>query len=175
MGKEMRECIAKDISHAKLDVAFVEYISSLPSMEVLSDDLQLENSKKTNDLKEIYEKYKAKLDSLEKKEKSIMKLYVSDNIDFDEYAKMAKLTKSDLTKTKEELEKIELQLEEQEETDISKNDVIADITENWLLLTNSEKMSFVSSFIKSIVVCNQEQKDTHYGKIKIESVEFFKK
>ena len=174
-GKKIRECIAKDVSLNKLDIAFVEYIENIPHMEISNKDLQLETPKKNDNLMELYENYKIKLDGLERKEKSIMRLYVSDSIDFDEYTKMSKLIKLDSNSIKQELEKIELQLEEQDETDISKSDIITSIKENWLLLTNSERMLFVNSFIKSISVRSQEQEGTHYGKIKIESVEFYKK
>ena len=173
-SKEVKECIAKDVSHFKLDTAFIEYIGSLPDMEILDEDVTIEAIDKRDDLLELHEKYVVKLQGLEKKEKAIMKLYVSDEIDFDEYTKMIKLTKVDINNTKAEIEKLEIQLEEQGDTDILKSDVISNIKENWLLLTNSEKMSFVTTFIKSISVCNQQQEDTHYGKVKIESIEFFK-
>jgi len=175
LGKFHKGCMSKYVSHSKLDKAFIEYISNFPTMKVSPDDIQHgDNPEKNNDLADIYTKYKSKLEGLEKKEKSIMKLYVNDNIGFDEYTKMSKLIKSDLSKTKEDVEKIEIQLDELAGTLITKEDVITNIKDNWLVLTNSEKMEFITSFVKSITVCNQGQKGNHFGKVKIEKVEFFR-
>lgn len=174
-NKEHKVCQAKDMSHSKLEDEFVKYIEILEDLKVPEEFSVLgyiEN--KVEEFRELHSQYKKELEKKEKKEKEIMTLYINGSLDFDEYNKMCKIVKTEIQKLSAILEDLNLKVfEEKEETLLSKKDIITNIKENWLLLTNNEKMQFVNTYIKKIVACNHNQENTHYGKIKIETVEFY--
>jgi tRNA U34 5-carboxymethylaminomethyl modifying enzyme MnmG/GidA len=109
-------------------LVFIEYLSKLPTMEI-NNDLEIEKNNTQNELTEKYDRYISKLNQLEKKEKHGINLYINYSIDFDECTKMSKLFKSEIEKIKQEVEKLEIQIDEQKDNDISKSDDINDIVQ----------------------------------------------
>lgn len=171
VNKMLKACTAKDVSHKKIEQAFLEYIDNIEDLDVIND-IELENNVKQNNDDIILAEHKKKLSQLEIKESEIMKLYIGGKFDFDEYTKMTTIIKKEITKYKENIELLEKSTVGETET-INQEDIITNIRENWSYLTNSEKMDFVTNFIEKIVVINEQQKDTHHGNVKIKELKFY--
>lgn len=172
-NKELKQCQAKDLSHSKLEEAFVKHIENIKNLKK-PKTIDIEQNSKLDEINELYSQYQEQLSKFEKREKEIMSLYINGDLNFDEYTKMCQIVKKEIYNINNELENLKSEQEiEENEITISKEDIITNVKENWNYLTNNEKAEFVSSFIKTISVCNQKQANTHYGKIKIEKIDFF--
>lgn len=171
INKMYSGCNAKDMSHKKLEEAFLKYIDNIQEFDIIDEIDIVESVKKEKNI-ELIDAYNEKLAKLEKKEKEIMKLYVSATLNFDEYSKMTKLIKDDIYSIKNELSKLEV-TEEKESDSICKNDIILNIKENWQYLTNQEKLNFLTDFVKKIVACNEVVEGKVHGNVVIKEVIFY--
>ncbi|GHU83439.1 integrase [Clostridia bacterium] len=170
---EVGNCSASDMSHKKVEQAFLEHIEEIERLEHFDEinlhTLQEEEIAKQKNA-ELINSYNEKYFKLEKKEKEVMELYVNDNIHFEDYRNL----KNKLDKDKEfiiaELEKLN-DLQETKPT-INKEEIIRDLKENWCALNDREKRKFILKFIKKIDVVNEKIAGVHLGTVKIKAVEF---
>lgn len=170
VNKMLKLCSSKDVSHIKVAEAFEEYINNIQDLENADKSIIDKIAEETTDgLSQDY--YATALNKLEKKEKEIMDFYVLEKIGFEDYSKMMKIVNNKKTELVAELKKLEKI--EKEDVSITKEDIILNVKENWALLTNPERAQFLQTYIKKIVVINEKQENTHYGKVKIKSVEFY--
>ena len=172
VGKSVKMCTAKEMSQFKVEEAFLEYINIIENIKI-PKDFEVEQNDVTLEAVLSIQEYENKLQQFEKKEKEIMTLYLTNQIDFDEYTKMTKIITNEIRN----LENILISLEEESEkehTVLDINDIITNIKDNWQLLTNSEKMEFIHNYIDRIYVENETVENKIYGKVKIKKIEFFK-
>ena len=165
-----KACTAKDMSHKKVEEAFLQYIDNIEDLNI-SDEINLQSQTVVENNAKLQTEYQNRLSQLEQKEKEIMKLYISEKIDFDEYTKMGKIIAKEMKKLKIELDNLEV--DTTEPPTVTKSDIITNIKENWELLTKSEKMEFLHNYIEKIVIINEEQANSHIGKVKIKKMSFY--
>lgn len=170
VGKMNKVCEAKDMSHPKIESAFIDYISNIEPLS-MQDNAQLDIAPKENHL-HLQEVYKSNIEKFEAKEKDIATLYVKEKIDFDEYRKMLDVIVAEKNKNIDLLMGMSENIENQE-VKIKEEDIILDIKENWILLNNDEKMQFVQRFIERIVVLNEATERVNNGRVKILGVKFY--
>ncbi len=159
----LKVCDEPSINHNKVEKAFVEYINNIEDFK-LNNDFQIEEQE--NKRKEYLQNkhtYELQLNTLEKKQKEIMNLYVKGDIDFENYRSMKELIDIDKNKIIEELEKINAELNKK--IVIQKEDIILNLRENWELLNNVEKRQFLYKFINKIVIVNEKKAKQYFTKI----------
>jgi len=170
-NKDRSKCQSSAMSHNKVDVAFNEYIANIKDF-VIEHDININQDtntgENTTELKADYEKT---LSKLRKKEEGIMKLYIADEINFDEYNKMAILIKADILAYMERIS--ELETEQNVDVRLSPQDIITNLQENWHLLTDAERGQFLQTYIESIYVVNLPINETGTKKaVEIKKVEY---
>lgn len=166
----IRICEARHyISHNKIDQAFQEYIDNIAEFDVISELTIKENENVQNNEK-IKADCNARFNRLLAKEKEIISLYTDDRISFDEYAKMVKQVQDDLSKIKKELSN--LQTDTDENSSIRKEDVIKSIKKNWEYLSDVERLEFLHTFVKKIIVSIYTHGNDKLTKVSILDIEF---
>jgi hypothetical protein len=106
---------------------------------------------------------------LDAKDKETLSLYVGDNLTFDEYRNMRKMIEGDRLVIKTELEKIAAI---EEEPTVSRENILLNFKENWALLTNTERRTFLRDFIDKIVTNSERAEGEPFGTIHIVDVVF---
>lgn len=168
--RNMSLCNASGMSHKKLEQAFQEYIDRIePFSEAYRLELQKQEQIKEQN-QQLIQKYQDKQRQLDRKEKEILQLYVSNDIDFDSYRNMKKQIDSDRQAVQAELARLDMQ--EEQEPEIKREDIIAELKRNWKALTNAEKRQFLVRFVKRIVAVNEIPEGQRLGNVKIVEVEF---
>jgi len=168
--KSMALCNAGGMSQKKVEQAFQEYIDRI---ELFSEADRLELQKQEHLREQNQQKiqqYQDKQRQLDRKEKEILQLYINNDIDFDMYRSMKRQIDSDRQTIKTELAKLDMQVEQ--EPEISKEDIITELKRNWISLTNAEKRQFLVRFVKRIVAVNEIPEGKIHGTVRIISVEF---
>ena len=168
--KKVMMCDASAMSHRKLEQAFKEYIERVNPFSTV-DRLELqrqEQGKQQN--QQLLQTYQEKIKRLERKGKEVMQHYVSDVIDFDTYRAMKKQVEDDRAIVQAEIAKLDLP--EEKEAEIKREDVIADLKQNWDALTNSERRQFLVRYIKGIYAVNEVPEGKTHGTVRIVDVEY---
>ena len=168
--KPVGACDASSMSHKKLEKAFREYIERInPFSEVDKLELQRQEQEKLKTFQLVLA-YQDKLRLLERKEKEIMQLYVNDNIGFGAYRDMKKKIEEDRATIQAEIAR--LNVPEEKEPEINKEDVIADLKQNWDALTNSERRQFLVRYIKRLYAVNEIPEGKKHGTVRVVDVEY---
>ena len=164
-------CNSSSMSHNKVDVAFNDYISNIKDFAIKDDIVINGCADKQEDILALKAGYENSLSKLLKKEKSIMKLYISDEIDFNEYNKMLELLRAEIRAFEEKLG--ELETAQNTNIGVSIEDIIINLKENWNLLTHGEKAQLLQTYIESIYVINEPINETAKKKtVKIKKIEY---
>jgi len=161
-------CNTSRFAQIKLELAFQEYINDIVDINNPDEIITAEENKQeqiNNLLKEEYENALLKLD---KREKDVMKLYINERINFEEYEEMTKLLKQEKNTYQAQLTKIPGK--SNEEIKLAISDIITNFKENWLLLNNMEKQQFVQSYIDKITAVSTKEQGY---KVKILKVDFY--
>ena len=101
---------------------------------------------------------KKKLLQLQNHKKKVMEQYAGEEISFDEYKDLLKILND-----KQETLQIELKIARQdlpevaETPDLSKEDIIANLQENWEYLNNNERMIFLQRFVKKLPITVEKE------------------
>ena len=171
--KKMRMCDAKDVTAQKVERALIEYFSRIDDFTVL-DAVELEQKRQQarNDTEAQIDTLNEKLKKLDNKEREIMSLFVSGELEFNSYRAMKKQLDGDREFIRTEIAKLEETLDEREEPIISRTDIVTNFRENWENLSYIEKRQFLTKFIKKIVLVNEPIEGTNKGHTIITNVEF---
>jgi site-specific DNA recombinase len=166
-------CDAKSTTTYKVERALMEYFSHIEDFTVL-DVVVLEQKRQQarNDAEAQIDTLNEKLPKLDNKEREIMGLFVSGELEFDGYRAMKKQLDGDRDFICAELAKLEVAFDEREEPSISRADIVANFRENWENLSDLEKRQFLTKFIKKIVLVNEPIEGTDKGHTVITNVEF---
>ena len=166
------KCKAGSISHTKLDIVFNDYVNNIKDF-VVESIVSIENNASSNEEKATLKaSYEVSLSKILKKEKDIMKLYLNDEIPFDEYNKMLLLLRNDIKAYEDRIN--ELEEDEEPNVEIKINDIITNLKENWNSLTNLEKMQFLQTYFEAIYIVVKVDPETKKRQIIIKKVEFHK-
>jgi site-specific DNA recombinase len=164
-NKTLKTCNASSMSHKKAEAAFVEYLLQIADFEPPEFEIKTEQ-KNTKNIT-IYEN---KLKALEAKDKETLELYVSNELSFDEYRAMRTKIEADRVVITAEIERIKLPPED--ESNFTEDDIILNFRENWELLTDSEKRTFLRNFVERIVIESRKGEGGYFGEVRVLEVGF---
>jgi hypothetical protein len=169
-------CNAPDITHAKVEKAFVEYIEKVTMFSEI-ENVEWNNTEEAKHDEQSKLKLmtdcEEKINSFEKRKKQILEKYVSEEITFAEYKDMVKVLDENINAVGKELSTLKKETEKPENHEdlISQEDIMLDLKENWKYLNNAERLMFLQNFIKKIVI--KVEKENHMLSIvKICNIEF---
>lgn len=159
----LKICDEPSIAHNKVEKAFTEYIKNIEDF-LLDNDFQIqEQEKEKEEYLQNKHTYELQFNSLDKKQKEIMNLYVKGDIDFDNYKNMKKLIDVDKNEILAEITKINEELEKK--VNIKREDIIINLRENWELLNNVEKRQFLYKFVNRIFIINEKKGNQYFAKV----------
>jgi len=145
-------CKSPQISHDKMEQAFIEYIQNINDPTDI-DGICIENNSKEagQALLESIVDCERKLDNLQIRKRKVMELFVKENMDFDEYRQMLNIMNEEYDALESELQRKKVELPLITSTpDVLPEDIILNIKENWEELNKSERMMFLQQFVKKI-------------------------
>lgn len=166
VNREKHLCPAIGISHKKVEMAFLNYLDRIEELEEI-DNINVENDIDTTELNNAKKRLLQKNNKL----KEIMKLFMDNLLNYEEYQKMKNIIDEECEKFKKEIKKEEERLKSRE-NEIDKSMISRNIKEHWELLTQSEKREFLTQFVKKIVIINRST-DRHKGIPEILNIEFY--
>lgn len=167
-----RFCKCPDISHDKVERAFCEYIEQINDFTETTVDLEETAEKAQREILQAIVEYEKQLSALYDRKKQTMERYASGEIEFDEYKAVVSVINERGGTLENELQRKKSELPTATETpDISTEDIITNIRQNWEHLSNNERMMFLHRFVKKIVVTIKKQSKT-WNTVKIDSIEF---
>jgi len=167
------ECKMPRINHEKMEAAFIEYIKNIDDFNTVNDvNIDNDNAKKERELQVFIADCERKLESLHARKKRIAEQYFNEEISFEEYKEISGVFNGKLETLEGELVRAKAESPTAGETsDIAREDIIANLQENWDGLNNSERMAFLQRFIKRITI-RVEKEHAKSNKVKIERLEF---
>ena len=105
--------------------------------------------------------------------KEIMKLFMDDLLNYEEYINMKEAIEKEIVELKKMQEKEEIKLKPKNKYTYKK-DIAKNIKEHWKNLFDEEKREFLIRFVKEIIIVNKDKdKDRHNGLPEILDVKFY--
>lgn len=167
-------CPQVNVNQQKLEDAFVDYISHIEEFTEADKILQNQTVKENIENQDVVkEKLNDDISKLDVRKRKIMQLFLSDEINIDEYREMTELIEKEIALLENSI--LELEEMEEENIQINEDDIILSIKENWLLLSNREKLEFLQTFVEKIIVQSEKEEHTHNNKVKVKQIVFNKK
>jgi len=166
-------CKCPDISHAKVELAFNDYIKNIDDFSKPKDiDIEDKGAGKESELLEYIVDCEKQISYLASRKKRLMEQYVSEEMPFDEYREMMRILNEKLEALDNELQRTKAEINTEKETDsVRTDDIILNLKENWNYLSNNERMMFLHRFISKITISvEKESRNSTFAKV--ESVEF---
>ncbi len=142
-------CTASNVSHPRVERAFINYINNIEDFDVI-DEMEIKEKENLHNQK-LNTLYKQK-DVLEHRENEILNLYISGTMDFEHYTEIKSPLEQEKMRISAEIQELENAQIEDEQEKIIKADIIKNLKENWELLTDLEKRQFIVQFIDKIIV-----------------------
>ena len=105
------------------------------------------------------------------KMKEIMKLFIDDRLEYNEYYTMKTSIEKEYAGIEKEIKRIESLSVPKKNVRTTKT-IAKSIKEHWLYLTNQEKFEFLTQFVEKIVVVNKN-KDKKNGVPEIIDIKFY--
>jgi len=166
-------CKSPNISHDKVDSAFIEYIRTINDLSAVDDiDIENDNSKKEQELLDYIKSCERNLDNLQAHKKRFIDQYVAEEISFSEYKELLNAFNVKHEMLELELERAQADLPIIKDSPfIIEDDIIQNLQENWEYLNNSEKMMFLQNFVKKMVI-RIERERARWNIVEIEKLEF---
>lgn len=170
VNREKGLCPATSSSHQKVEKAFIKYLSNIANLEDIEKYQPVTNS--DNNLKENINNIQKRLLQKNNKLKEIMKLFMENQLTINEYHIMREQITKDCHKLKKELEYLKSQ-DQLPKENINYNIIPKQIKDHWINLTNKEKLSFLTQFIKKIIIITKSNNNSRSTPI-IQKIEFYK-
>ena len=169
----LKVCDSKSVTAQKIELALIKYFSYIDEFTVL-DAVELEQKRQQarQDTEAQINALNEKIKKLDGREREVMSLYISGEIEFANYRTMKKQLDNDRDFIRAEIVKLKTTLDERGEPSVSKADIVTNFRENWEHLTDIEKRQFLTKFVKKIVLVNEPIEGTNQGHTVITSVEF---
>ena len=166
VNREKKLCTCLGVSHNKVENAFLDYIDNIEEFTEF-ENVQIEED--NEDLEEL-ESMKRDLNQIMSKKKEVMNLFMNDSITHEQLQYMTSELDKKYELIKKEVERLERLI--QPKKDINKNDIAKNIKQHWQYLSNREKLEFLNTFVKEIIIINKD-KDKINGKPEILNVNFY--
>lgn len=168
VNREKGICTSRGMSHTKVEAAFIEYLTQNVDKFDNVDDMELKTNqsdveKSINSTKRIINNNNAKL-------REVMNLFMDSKISSQQLDYMTKELKERIAHYEDMLSKLEKQREPVKY--INKNKISRYIVDHWKLLTDSEKLAFLTDFVEKIVIVNRDT-DIKNGKAEVLDVKFY--
>jgi len=165
-------CKMPSIVHSKIEKLFNEYVENIATLEATNAEL---NNDEATEKKELILKYivecERKLKDCEERKKQVMEQYMESSISFDEYKQLLEISNGKYIALINEIEKSMAEIPEENESQITRADIITELTENWQRLDNKERFIFLQRFVKKIVI-DAEKTSPRKSILSIRPVEF---
>jgi len=166
-------CKSPAISHTKLEQAFSEYIEKINDITENQDiDIEDKSQKAEQALLASIVDCEKKLSNLQERKKQVMEQYIQGLIEFDDYKNMISMFNENFEAIENDLQHKKAELPTIANTpEISPEDIVTNLKQNWDKLDNNERMIFLQRFIKKITLKVDKEK----GKtttVKIKQIEF---
>ena len=149
-------CKPSGIAHFKVEKAFVQYIKGINDFaDIKGISLDTENNKadKEHEHLEYISTCENKLNNFANRKKRLMAQYVGEEIPFEEYREMIDILNEKFEALENELQRAKKDMQvEDNSPNISYEDIILNLKENWNYLDNKERMIFLQRFVKKIVI-----------------------
>lgn len=156
-SKNLNKCNAKNISHKKVEEAFLNYLKDNIN-DLSKNKINISNKTSKNEIN-----YLSKIINNQKnKQKELMNLFIAGKLKLDEYTYMNKELQENINANELKLNN----LKDKKDFKLSDNEL--NIKNNWENLTNIEKYNFLINFIEYITIINDIK-----GKVKILNVKFY--
>ena len=166
-------CDSSRFSHRKTEAAFQEYMAGIPDIAV-ADEISLEEKSQQDSINGmIREEYENAIAKLEKKEKDVMALYISDRIAFEEYETLRRALAAEKRGYIERLENIPT--EPDEDIILTREEILTSFRENWTALNNAEKLQFLQNYIEQITAVAGREEGESQNTVKVLKVKFYDK
>ena len=163
-NKTLKTCSAVSMSHKKVDAAFVDYISQMADFDA-ADELELiEREQNRRDNANAVALLESKLRALESKEHEALELYVRNELDFSEYREIKKTAAADKMVICAEVDRLWTLYEPPQ---ASRKDIIANLRDNWDLLSQTERRAFLKKFVDKIEIVSEKDGGDFFGKVRI--------
>ena len=171
-GRIYDNCKIGNIVHSKIENLFNDYVKNIDTLEVRNAEIKnIEQNDKRNKIFEYIAECESKLKAQEKRKKQAMEQYMDGNIDFTEYRQLLDISNEKYEMLLNEIEKAKSEIPEENQSQITKEDIIEDLSENWQRLNNNERFIFLGRFVKKIVIM-ADRISERKSIINIQSVEF---
>lgn len=167
VNREKGTCTAIGMSHDKVEKAFLKYLERVEEFDVI-DELVIDDE--TDVLQEEIVGTQKAITNANSKLKEVMNMFMANVIDHNQLVYMTNELKGVIKTNEEKLKR--LQLKYQPVPTINKNDIAKSIIEHWEYLTDNEKLSFLTDFVKEIVIVNRDN-DRHNGEAEVLDVKFY--
>lgn len=166
-------CETNTISHLKIEEQWqknIENIQDITEIPTTLDNQDISSSQNCNaEEKQLINESMA---NLEERIQEITELYVSQKIDFDSYQAMTKIAKDKKQDLEIKLHSLNSD-KEQQKFIVTKDNIITNLKQNWLLLNNDERAEFLQKFVKEIEIdVRPIETDGHYNQAYIKNVKF---
>lgn len=164
-------CDAGMFSHSKVEASFQEYMANIPDITV-SDEMITEEQVRQDSINNlIKEEFVSAITKIDKKEKDVMALYLSDRITFENYESMLGVLASEKADYTQRLENIPT--EPDEDIILSREEIMTNFRDNWVHLTKEEKLIFLQDYIEKITATSQREEKRMRNKVKVLDVKFY--
>ena len=171
-GRIYDNCKIGNIVHSKIENLFNEYVKNIDTLAIKNAEIiNIEPNDKKNKILEYIAECESKLKLQEKRKKQAMEQYMDGNIDFAEYRQLLDISNGKYEMLLNEIEKAKSEFPEDNQSQMTKEDIIEDLSENWQRLNNNERFIFLQRFVKKIVIM-AEKISERKSIINIQSVEF---
>ena len=168
VNREKGICTSRGMSHTKVEAAFIEYLTNNVEKFDNVDEVKLKTE--NTDVEKSIKECKRVINNSKAKLKELMDRFTNDQITWEEFQYMRPEVLERISTYEEQLLKLEKQQEPLKSIDKSK--ISHYIVDHWKLLTDSEKLAFLTDFVEEIVIVNRD-KDVKKGKAEVLEVKFY--
>ena len=168
VNREKGICTSRGMSHAKVEQAFIEYLTKNVDKFDNVNDVELKSN--INDVEKNIETTRRIINNNNAKLREVMNLFMDSKIGSQQLDYMTKELRERIALYEENLIKLEKQREPVKY--INKNKISRYIVDHWKLLTDSEKLAFLTDFVEKIVIVNRDT-DVKKGKAEVLEVKFY--
>ena len=162
-GHNNNSCNAPGFSHIKIENAFLNYLDNIKDLEFDKSILKKEKDNTNNNTLELQEQ----IDKLNNKKKETLKLFTTDEIDYETFNEIKNVINEKLEVLNNELNSSNKEKDVEDSTNIEViKEIVVNLKNNFLHLDNHEKKMFLERFVKEIKVRKEN------GEVIIDGVTF---
>lgn len=148
-GHNNNSCNASGFSHIKIENTFLNYLDNIKDLEFDKSILRKEKDNTDNNTLELQEQ----IDKLNNKKKETLKLFTTDEIDYETFNEIKNVINEKLEALKNELNSSNKEKDFEDSTNVEAiKEIVVNLKNNFLHLDNHEKKMFLERFVKEIKV-----------------------